>query len=83
VPPGMPTEARGAQAVARRAVMAGSNRAQFAELALVDGAVGVLIAPRGRLRLVLRFTFERGKIASIDVIADPARLDALDLAVLG
>jgi RNA polymerase sigma factor (sigma-70 family) len=83
VPRNMPTEARGAEAVARRALMAGSNRARFAELALVDGAVGVLIAPRGRLRLVLRFTFEHEKIASIEVIADPARLDGLDLAVLG
>jgi len=82
LPPGVPTEARGAQNVARRALLAGADRARFAELALVDGGVGVVVAPRGRLRLALRFTFDRGKIARIDVIGDPARLDALDLAVL-
>jgi RNA polymerase sigma factor (sigma-70 family) len=82
VPPGTPTEARGAQTVARRALLAGADRAQLAELAIVDGAVGLVVAPLGRLRLALRFTFERGKIARIDVTGDPARLDALRVAVL-
>lgn len=82
VPPGMPTEARGAQAVARRALLAGSDRAQSTDLALVDGAVGIVFAPRGRLRLVLRLTFEADLIARIDVVAEPTRLDALDLAIL-
>jgi hypothetical protein len=31
---------------------------------------------------VLSFTIERGKIAQVDVVADPARLRELDLAVL-
>jgi hypothetical protein len=31
---------------------------------------------------VLRFTISRGKIVQVDVIADPARLSDLDLAVL-
>jgi RNA polymerase sigma-70 factor (ECF subfamily) len=38
--------------------------------------------PRGRLLLVLGLTITRGKIVEIDVIADPARLGQLDLAVL-
>ena len=37
----------------------------------------------GRLRLVLRFTIAQGRIAEIDVVGDPERLRALDLAVLG
>jgi RNA polymerase sigma-70 factor (ECF subfamily) len=81
VPAGTPTEARGAENVARRALAAG-NRARFAELALVDGAVGVIVAPRGRLRLVLQFTVERGKVARVDVTGDPERLAALEVAVL-
>jgi RNA polymerase sigma-70 factor (ECF subfamily) len=32
---------------------------------------------------VIGFTVSRGKIAEIDVIADPERLQRLDLAVLG
>jgi hypothetical protein len=33
--------------------------------------------------LVLRLTFALGKIVEIDVIANPARLQQLDLATLG
>src|SRR5580700_1261324 len=82
LPPGVPTEARGAEVVARRALLAGPDRARFAELALVDGAIGLVVAPRGRLRLVLGFTFKGARIGRIDVIASRARLDALALAVL-
>jgi RNA polymerase sigma-70 factor (ECF subfamily) len=71
----------GAGAVARGA-LAYSARSRFAQLALVDGAVGIVVAPRGRLLVVLRFTSAGGKIVAIDVIADPERLRALDLAVL-
>ena len=48
----------------------------------MNGAVGVVVAPRGRLFRVLHFTFTRGKIVQIDMVADPARLRQLDLAVL-
>jgi hypothetical protein len=51
---------------------------QFVQPALVNGAVGVVMAPRGRLFRVLSFT--RGKIVEVDVIADPVRLGQLDLA---
>jgi RNA polymerase sigma-70 factor (ECF subfamily) len=79
VPAGAPTEFRGAAAVARGAAAGG---AQAAQPALVNGAVGVVVAPRGRLLMVLRFTITRGKIAEIDAVADPARLRELDLAIL-
>ena len=49
---------------------------------LVDGDVALVWAPRGRLLRVRRFTITRGKIVEVDVIADPARLSDLDLAVL-
>lgn len=42
----------------------------------------MVVAPHGRLLLALTFTVENGKITSYDVIADPARLSQLDLAVL-
>jgi RNA polymerase sigma factor (sigma-70 family) len=71
-------ELRGAPAVARSFV----GRAQAARSALVDGAVGVVVAPRGRLLLVLRVTFGNGRIVGIDAVADPERLRDLDLAVL-
>jgi RNA polymerase sigma factor (sigma-70 family) len=78
-PAGAATEIRGAAAVARRAV---KGEAQVAQPALVNGGVGVVVAPRGRLLMVLRFTITRGKIARVEAVADPERLRQLDLAVL-
>jgi RNA polymerase sigma factor (sigma-70 family) len=74
-------QVRGAKAVAKGA-LAFSGRARFAQPALVNGAVGIVAAPRGQLFVVLGFVFEGGKIAEIDVIGDPARLRHLDLAVV-
>jgi RNA polymerase sigma-70 factor (ECF subfamily) len=73
---------RGAQAVAKEA-LAFSQRAQFARAAMVNGVVGIVVAPHGRLSTVMTFTVARGKIVEIEVLADPARLRQLDLAVLG
>jgi hypothetical protein len=81
VPPGAPRGARGAPAVAKRA-LAFSERARFAQAALVNGAVGLVVAPQGRLLVVLGFTITRGRIVEIDVIADPLRHRQLELAVL-
>ncbi|MEU6432300.1 sigma-70 family RNA polymerase sigma factor [Microbispora sp. NPDC046973] len=81
LPPGAPAVVRGARAVARETVVLG-RRARFAEPALVNGAVGVVVAPRGRLLLALALTVEGERIAEIEVVADPARLRALDLALL-
>jgi RNA polymerase sigma-70 factor (ECF subfamily) len=77
---GTPREVRGAQEVARRAVV---GRARAAQAARVNGGVGVVVAPRGRLLMVLDFTIAQGRIVAIDAIADPERLRRLDLAVLG
>jgi RNA polymerase sigma factor (sigma-70 family) len=72
-------EVRGAPAVARGAL---KGRARAARPALVNGEVGVVVAPRGRLLMVLAFTVSGGKIVEIDAIADPERLSQLDLAFL-
>jgi RNA polymerase sigma-70 factor (ECF subfamily) len=76
-----PIVIRGARFVAKGA-FAASERARFSQQALVNGAVGLVMAPRGRLFLVLGFTIAGDKITEIDVIADPDRLRQLDLAVL-
>lgn len=81
VPPGAARQVRGAQAVAEQALIF-AQRARFAQLALVNGAVGVVVAPRGRLMLVMAIKFRGQKIVAIDVVADPARLRQIDLAVL-
>ncbi|MFL6427400.1 MAG: sigma-70 family RNA polymerase sigma factor [Acidobacteriaceae bacterium] len=74
-------EIRGAENWARGAITA-ARGARAAQPALIDGAVGLVIAPGGRLFRVLRFTLANGKIARIDIIGDPERLRQLDLAIL-
>jgi RNA polymerase sigma-70 factor (ECF subfamily) len=71
-------ELSGAEAVADNF----KGKAQQARPALVDGALGVVVAPQGRLLLVLNLTFAGDRIASIEVVADPDRLEALDLSTL-
>jgi RNA polymerase sigma-70 factor (ECF subfamily) len=79
LPPGAPREIRGAADLAKRAITGG---ARAARPALVNGAVGVVVAPGGRLRMVLRFTIIGGRISEIDAVAEPERLRQLDLAIL-
>jgi RNA polymerase sigma-70 factor (ECF subfamily) len=81
VPSGVAMTIRGAAAVASGA-RAASGRSRYSGIALVNGTPGIVMAPRGRLILVLAFIIGDGKISRIDVIADPARLEELDLAVL-
>jgi len=71
-------ELRGAAAVAQ----AFKGRARSAQSALVNGAVGVVVAPRGQLLLILNVTIVNGKITAIEAIADPERLAEFDLAIL-
>ena len=81
VPAGASREVRGAPAVADQALIF-SQFAPFARPALVNGAAGVVVAPRGRPYSVMGFTVRRGRIVQADVIADPEHLRRLDLAVL-
>ncbi len=79
--PGAPTEIRGASNWAKGAV-AFSRLARFVQPALVNGSVGLVVAPRGRLLRVSSFTIDGGKIVEVDVIADSARLGQLNLSVV-
>src|SRR5690349_24596703 len=80
-PSGVALTVRGAAAVAGGA-RAASARARYGSLALVNGAPGLIMAPGGRLLVALAFTFSGDKISQVDVVADPDRLAALDLALL-
>ncbi len=63
---------RGSAVVAERVVKGGARAAQPA---LIDGNVGVVVAPRGKLMMVLRFTIVDGKIVAIDAVTDVRELD--------
>jgi RNA polymerase sigma factor (sigma-70 family) len=71
----------GAEAVARRA-MTFARLSPFVRPALVNGAAGVVVAPRGRPFSVMAFAVRNGRIVAIDGLADPERLKELDLTVL-
>jgi RNA polymerase sigma-70 factor (ECF subfamily) len=71
-------EVRGAKAIAKLFC----GRAQAATAALVDGEVGILVAPAGRLFLLLLPTVKAGKIVQLEAIAEPQRLGVLEMAVL-
>src|SRR5512132_574712 len=78
--PGASVVVRGARAVAEQAVTF-AHLAPSVRPALVNGAAGAVVVPRGRPYAVIAFTVARGKIVEIDVLADPVRLGQLDLAV--
>src|ERR671919_504256 len=72
----------GARAVAERA-FSFAQLSPYVRPALVNGIAGVVVAPRGRPFSVMAFTVRNGKIVEIDALADPERLQQLDLTVLG
>lgn len=72
-------EVRGARNWASGAVAFGKFAVHMTP-ALIDGSVGLLLAPNGKLARALRFTFAEGRIARVEVIVDPAHLAALEIA---
>ena len=73
----------GAELAATTWVKGATAFAQFADQfarVLIDGSVGLVMAPKGRLVRAMRFTFEDGRITRADIIADRAKLDALDVS---
>jgi len=78
--PQLTREVRGAEAVAAQAVSFSRPDLRVTP-ALVNGAAGMVTFVDGRPFSVLGFTVADGKIVEIDVLADPARLREMDLAI--
>ncbi len=75
-------EVRGAREWAKGA-MGFARLLESVQPALVDGSPGLVFAPGGRLARALRFRFAAdGRIASFELVTDPARLEAIEIAVL-
>lgn len=81
----MPTSARpllrGAANVASQALMFRSA-AREARIVLINGALGLVTVQDGAAYSVMSFTVRNGRIAQLDILADPARLARLDLSAL-
>jgi RNA polymerase sigma-70 factor, ECF subfamily len=65
---------RGANAVAQTF----RGRARAAQLAMIDGAPGLVFAPGGRPFVVFDFVVEGGRITAIDLIGDPDTIARID-----
>jgi len=84
LPAGAPPEVRGATNVAGRALHFRRQGvpAHLERPALINGAAGLVVFADGQPVSVMAFTITRGKIVEIDILADPARLARLDLAMV-
>ncbi|MFD9461291.1 sigma-70 family RNA polymerase sigma factor [Streptomyces sp. NPDC060027] len=82
IPTPEPVVVGGAATVAESA-MAATGRARFTGPALLDGTVGLVMAPFGRLSLVLTFAVtDDGLITEIKVIAEPDDLRRIEVAAI-
>jgi RNA polymerase sigma factor (sigma-70 family) len=79
---GAPTEIRGARNSAKGAIAFSQHLPGTVQPMLINGEVGLVWSPGRHVFRVLRFSFGDGKIATVNVIADPVRLREFDLAVL-
>lgn len=81
VPDDVPTELRGARQVAEE-TRRFARRARAGVVMLVEGAPGIVIAPKGHAEVLLLITLGTDdRIRAIDIIGDPARIRAAALAL--
>lgn len=81
VPSGVTTLLRGNHAVAR-AALGSATRARHTELALIDGTVGLVMAPHRQPIIALTFVISGERVSEIDVVGGPERLRELRIAEL-
>ncbi|GIQ70657.1 RNA polymerase subunit sigma-70 [Xylanibacillus composti] len=75
---GVRAETKGAASLAKKV----SGHAKAAQVALVNGRIGAIAAPGGRLLYVIQFTIKDEKITEVDLISNSARLEQLNLTIL-
>jgi RNA polymerase sigma-70 factor (ECF subfamily) len=64
----------GAEAVARQVLARGTPLAPLARPVVVNGAAGAIVVVDGKPFAVVSFAVRNGRIAEIDLVADPAKL---------
>jgi RNA polymerase sigma factor (sigma-70 family) len=79
---GIVQEVRGAEAVGRRAWTASQQPGLVARRALINGVPGWVSLLHGEPFAVAALTVRNGRVAAMDILADPVRLAGLDLTVL-
>ena len=81
LPKGRSTLVRGRDAVAREMLVLG-KRARYAQPARINGQVGAIVAPNGRLQLVLAITIRSGQVTKYEVIAAKSRLADAEIGLV-
>ena len=71
------TPVEGAEAVTAQLLARGRPFAPLARPAIVNGAAGAIVMPGRRPFAVIGFTIVGGRVAEIDVIANPDKLRAV------
>jgi hypothetical protein len=71
-------EVRGAQNVARRAMAASQRDGLIGRVALINGAPGWVSVLEGELFAICALTVHSGRITTMDILLDPARLARLE-----
>lgn len=77
----IPVELRGARAFVEESKMF-AGTARGGEVAVLDGVAGIVIAPAGRLKSLLRLDIRDGQIHVIDNIGDPDPLASVDVTLV-
>ncbi|MGI8867908.1 MAG: RNA polymerase subunit sigma-70, partial [Mycobacteriales bacterium] len=72
---------RGARAVAGQALRF-ARLARYARPAMVNGSVGLVVAPEGVPVAVMGIAVRDGRVLELDILADITRLRGLDLTLL-
>src|ERR687896_2535966 len=72
-------EVRGAENVARRAMSASQRDGLVVRPALINGAAGWVSVLDGEVYAIGALTLQNGRITTMDILLDPARLARLDL----
>jgi RNA polymerase sigma-70 factor, ECF subfamily len=68
----------GARTIAEQAVLSGRLAAHSTPI-LIDGRPGVAAVMHGRVVSIMAFDIEDDRVVALDVLADPSRLEALDV----
>ena len=83
LPAGAGFPVAGAEAVAARVLQTAPRFLAHTSPAIVNGQAGAVFAPDGRAVGVIGFTVVDGRIAAIDLIADPEKLRRVSRAAPG
>ncbi|NOR02363.1 RNA polymerase subunit sigma [Mycolicibacterium fortuitum] len=76
----IPVELHGAREFVEESKMFAAT-ARGGEVAVLDGAAGIVVAPAGQLKSILRLDIRDGRIHAIDIIGDPDRLASVDISL--